>query len=258
MTPGRHLEVLRSEGQRLAELPAEALSAPVPSLPDWTLERVVRHTGKIHKWVTAGLDAGPGADLAAIADACTGLPEGPACLPAYRESVEAVHAALACRDPHEPAATFAGAADVAFWCRRQAHEVAVHRIDGADAVHAAGGPPPAALDVEAAADGVDEWLRLFLAVRWPQRSGALPSELVGRTMHLHGTDDPGPAVGAEWVVAFTPGGVEVQPIHARGDVALRGRAEDLLLTLWRRRGLDLLDVIGDRHVAEVLHDTVRI
>lgn len=241
MDASRHLDLLRIEGERLAAVPVESLGAPVPNLADWTVERVLRHTGKVHQWVTATLAAGPGADLAAD---LPGIPKGPDCLPAYREALEGVLAELGRHDGDEPAVTFAGPGTASFWFRRQAHEVAVHRIDAADAVHAAGGPAPASLAVDGAADAVDEWANLFLATRWQQSNGDFPTDLAGRTVHLHGTDDPAPADGAEWLLSFTADGVDVEATHAKGDVALRGPAQDLLLTLWRRRPLDGLGVIG--------------
>ncbi|MCU1496083.1 MAG: hypothetical protein JWM47_36 [Acidimicrobiales bacterium] len=255
MDATRHLELLRIEGDRLASMPVDALDAPVPSLPDWTVERVVRHTGKVHRWVTAALAAGPSADLGAAAT--EGIPKGPDCLPAYRQALEGVLAELARHDPSDDAATFVGRGSASFWYRRQAHEVAVHRVDAADAVHAAGGPAPAPIDADGAADAIDEWANLFLATRWSQRFGALPEELVGRSVHIHGTDDPAPVGGAEWLLTFGADGVDVQATHAKGDVALRGRAEDLLLTLWRRRPLSTLDVLGDARVAESVLDVAR-
>jgi hypothetical protein len=40
-------------------------------------------------------------------------------------------------------------------------------------------------------------------------------------------------------------------------VALRGSAEDLLLTLWRRRPLDTIEVLGDDLLADRLLDLAR-
>jgi hypothetical protein len=141
--------------------------------------------------------------------------------------------------------------------RRQAQEVTVHRIDAQDAVHAAGGPAPEPIEADGAADGIDEWARFFLAVRWPQRNGSLPDDLVGRTIHIHGTDDPTPADDAEWLISLRADGVEVEATHAKGDVALRGPTNDLLLALWRRRPLASIDVVGDAAVAERLLDVAR-
>ena len=254
MDSHRHLELLLTEGERLAAMPADALDAPVPGVPGWTLEQVVRHTGKVHQWVTGMLLAGPEGtpptDL-------PGLPKGPDCLPAYREALGEVLAQLASHEPEQLVLTFDGVQPAAFWFRRQAHEVAVHRMDAADAVAAAGGPPPEPLAADGAADGVDEWARFFLARRWNQRFGPFPPELAGRTIHIHGTDDTPPPDGAEWLLTFGDGTVAVEATHAKGDVALRGSAQDLLLTLWRRRPLQTLDVIGDDLLADRLLDLAR-
>lgn len=253
MEPERHLEILLTEGRRIAAMPADALDAPVPSVEGWTLERVIRHTGKIHQWVTAVLSAGPSADLDLVASELAGMPRGPGCLAAYAEALEAVHAALAVLAPDDPVASFVGPTTARFWQRRQAHEVTVHRVDAADAVHAAGGPVPEPVAPDAAVDGIDEWARTFLATRWQQRFGPFPGEMEGRTVHLHGTDTD----DAEWLLTFTEGRVVVDATHAKGDVALRGTAQDLFLALWRRRPLDTLEIHGDREVADRLVDLAR-
>jgi uncharacterized protein (TIGR03083 family) len=252
MDADRHLALLLTEGERLAAMPADALDAPVPTVEGWTLERVVRHTGKVHQWVTATVGAGPDADLAAVAADLPGIPRGPESLPAYREALHQVHAALAECPPDAPVATFVGSGTVGFWCRRQAHEVAVHRVDAADAVHAAGGPEPEPLASDGAVDGIDEWITVFLATRWNQRFGAFPDELASRSVHVHSTDAPG-----EWTLGFGDDGLEVRTEHTKADVALRGSAEALLLALWRRRSLSTIEVLGDHAVAERLLDVAR-
>lgn len=256
MEPSRHLEILRLEMGRLGAVDPSRLTAPVPTLDDWDVERVVRHVGKIHEWVLGMLRLEPGQGMA-DAPPLAGLPKGPDCLPAYRDLAAELLGELEAADPHRPCINFAGVDDVAWWIRRQAQEVAVHRVDAQDAVHAAGGPAPDPIDADGAADGIDEWARFFLAVRWAQRSSELPEDLIGHTIHIHGTDDPAPADGAEWLLTFGAEGVEVAATHAKGDVALRGPANDLLLTLWRRRPLSTLDVVGARDVAERLLDRAR-
>ena len=79
-----------------------------------------------------------------------------------------------------------------------------------------------------AADGIDEWLHLFL----PRRP--LPEGQAPWTLHLHGTDDPAPAAGGEWLVRFGRDGAVITQEHAKGDVAVRGPVSDLLLLLWNR------------------------
>ena len=257
MDHSRHLDALFVEGQRLAAMPAEHLEAPVPTVEGWTLEQVVRHTGKVHRWVTAVLAAGPDADLQAVASSVDGLPRGAACLPAYAEALGSVHAALTELEPDEPVASFIGPATARFWQRRQAHEVAVHRIDAADAVHAAGGPVPEPLELDLAADGIDEWARVFVAIRWNQRFGPFPAEADGWTVQVRGTGGG----DAGWVLSFADGSATVDSIPTEGgstgDVTLRGSNEGLLLVLWRRRPLDAVEVEGDRAVVEGLLDLAR-
>ncbi len=248
MTPDQHLVMLQTEGMRLAAMPADALGAPVPTVPGWTLEQVVRHTGKVHRWVAATLAAGPDATMAPV-DGLS-LPRGPECLAAYREALDSLLAELSTRDFDRAAPTFAGPGTVRFWARRQAHEAAVHRVDAADAVHGAGGRAPDAVDAHGAADGVDEWVRLMV----PRALPAVPKTLQGKSVHLHGTDTP----DAEWLLTFTPTGVHVVSGHAKGDVAVRGTAEELLLTMWRRRPLAALEVIGDVDVAHRMVDAVAV
>jgi len=257
MTPEEHLAHLRIEGDRLASMPPDALDAPVPTVEGWTVERVVRHVGKVHQWVLNILAGGPEVDVTEAAATAPGMPKGADCLPAYRETIERLLGVLGELDPDETVGSFVGPQPARFWFRRQALEVAVHRTDAADAVTAAGGEASASIATDLAADGIDEWCRFWLAERWPMRYEAFPDALVGRTLHIHGTDEPSPPDGAEWHLTFAPTTVEVVAAHQKGDVALRGRADDLLLTLWRRRPLDTIDLVGDVAVAERLYDIAR-
>lgn len=245
------LAALRDQGEMLAATPPMALTESVPSVPDWTVEHVVRHTGKVHRWVLAALSAPAGTPLSEIR-ASGSLPRGPQCLDAYRDALDALLEAFANLDPAQPVPTMTGPGTAAWWLRRQTHEVSIHRIDVADTLRAAGGPSVPGLDPDVAADGVDEWAGVFLPGL--AAGGRLPSVLDGRSIHLHGTDSP----SAEWYFGFGPGRVSVAREHRRGDVALRGRAQDLLLTLWRRRPLERLDAVGDVAVAQALIESAAL
>ena len=204
MEPTRHLEILRREVGLLGSVDPQHLAAPVPALEGWDVERVVRHVGKVHEWVLGMLRLAPGQALDA-APPVVGLPKGPDCIGAYRAIADELLDHLAGEDPDRPCLNFAGDGTVAFWMRRQAQEVAVHRVDAQDAIHAAGGPAPDPIEADGAADGIDEWARFFLAVRWAQRDGAVPDELVGRTIAdlsaegalIEATADLARAAGAE-------------------------------------------------------------
>ncbi len=239
------LSALREQGEMLAATPVVALSEPVPTVPGWTVEHVVRHTGKVHQWVLAALQTpadAPLSDVVRLGD----MPRGPECVAAYRLAFDSLVDTFARLDPEHPAPTMVGPGTAFWWLRRQTHEVSVHRIDVSDTLRAAGGPSVPELDPEIAADGVDEWAHSFLDLL--ARDGRLPESLHGRTIHLHGTDTG----SGEWHLAFEPGAVTVTREHRKGDVALRGRAQDLLLTMWRRRPLERLDVVGDETVARDL------
>src|SRR5439155_3667823 len=129
-----------------------------------------------------------------------------------------------------------------FWPRRMAHETAIHRVDG----ELAAGRTVAtltAIDPEVAADGIDEFLDLML-----------PADVTfdaAGTIHVHATDTPG-----EWLIRVGPDGVTVTKEHAKGDVAVRGPAQDLLLLLWNRRGPDGLEVFGDQSLLDAWRDRV--
>ena len=250
MDTARHLELLALEGDRLASVPAEHLAAPVPTVEGWTVEDVVRHTGKIHQWVAGVAQLPLDGDVSSVRP--PGRAPAPDCVPADGAALAEVTAALTNRPPETPAVAFLGPRTLAWWIRRQVHEVGIHRYDAEAGVAAAGCSPPAPFAVDQAADGVDEWATTFLAVRGNQRFGDFPAELDGVTVHLHGTDPEPPADGSEWLFTFAEGQVAVEATHAKGDVALRGPVEDLLLVLWRRRPLDVLEVFGDRSVAERL------
>jgi MDMPI C-terminal domain len=87
------------------------------------------------------------------------------------------------------------------------------------------------LSPELAADAISEWLE---RVSVEARPSSLPLEL-GRTLHLHATDD-GLGPTGEWTITSdSEDGVLWSHDHGKGDVALRGPAKDLLLAVVRRR-----------------------
>jgi uncharacterized protein (TIGR03083 family) len=241
----------------MAQTPATALDLAVPPCPGWDLARLIGHTGRVHQWAAAALGAGAVTTEQAMAlrQELPRPPAGPAVLDFYRASLDALVDVLSVADPDEPCWTFLGPRPKQFWFRRQAQELTVHAWDAetALATGAPGSPPPERIPADLAADGVDEFLDVFLGRFLPP-----PGDGRESTLHLHGTDDPPVAGGAEWLVRLTADGPVVTTEHAKGDVALRGPAEDLLLVLWRRRPLDALDVLGDRSLAEQVIDQTRV
>jgi uncharacterized protein (TIGR03083 family) len=214
------------------------LGAAVPGCPGWTVERLVGHTGLVHRRVTETVRTG-----SLPPPSTEEPPAGAAVLEWFAEAAAELVAACAGADPAAPVQNWAGAPPrVAFWCRRVAHETAVHAWDAASA----GPGAPDAIAPALAADGIDELLVLLLP-RVLKRDGPVPAPAA--TLHVHCTDTPG-----EWTVELRPDGVIVRGEHARGDAALRGPASDLLLTLCNR--LDAGEVLGDTGVMSAWRESV--
>lgn len=224
MDPAAHVAHLRADSAALLEAYLAEPTAPVPSCPGWDRTALLGHVAGIHSWVRAQVEAGP--DERIRLSATPRPPEGPA-LPSWFESNAAATAlALDHMDTSATWPSWAGPQPGTFYPRRMAQETAVHRWD------ATGG----AIDAALAADGVDELLVTFVPL--------IPAErLTGAkgTIHLHATD-----IDGEWLVGLGPEGITAEHRHAKGDVALRGEAADLLLWAWNRAAIDdRFEVFGD-------------
>jgi uncharacterized protein (TIGR03083 family) len=229
-----HLGVLRQETERLARCCEQGpLDAAVPSCPGWDLGTLVRHVGFVHRWATmAAREGAPPTDrpeLPEDAALATWLRDGAAALV---ETLEALPVDAPTWHPF-PLPQVAGV-----WRRRQALETLIHRVD---AELATGTRTP--IEPALASDGIDEYLALALP-RLRERDGV---ELPAGSLHLHCTDTAG-----EWLVWVDEEGLQVRREHAKGDAAVRGPAEPMLLRLWHRPTdrAEELDVIGDAAVAE--------
>jgi uncharacterized protein (TIGR03083 family) len=139
------------------------------------------------------------------------------------------------RDPDAPAWSFVWSSgqNVGWWQRRQAQETAVHRYD---VEAAAGSAQP--LDAHLAADGVDEFLTVFLPGVLEHR----PVEGLHGTLHLHANDTPG-----EWWLDLDSPDTPARREHAKADTAIRGPASGLDLFLWNRLSVQAagLETFGD-------------
>lgn len=216
------------------------LSAPVPTCPDWTVRDLARHLGQVHRRVVATIETG--AERMIPRDAA--IPDGEP--PATRDEVatwllrgaSALATTLDAADPGREVGGFVGPVTIGFWSRRQLHETLVHRLDAELAV---GFEPLADVAPEVAVDAVAEWYDLLTAYRSGSRRVRGDASI-----HLHATDAP----DGEWLIRRTAEGVTVTREHVKADVAVRGRAVDLLAVITGRRGLEGVEVFGDPAVAE--------
>ena len=237
MGPADYLEHLRADGAALAEAARRSLDAPVPSCPGWTVGRLVGHVGTVHQWVAETLRTRATERIGW--ETLPRAPRGPEVLGWYEAQRDRLVGVLEGVDPAEPVWNWSPGPQVAgFWHRRMAQETAVHRWD-AEAATGAAAPVHSVL----AADGIDEWLgvRLAAGVRQPEA----PVDAVCGSLHLHCTDVPG-----EWLARLHGRELSVAREHAKGDVAARGPASDLLLVLWRRRPPSGVEVLGDASVLD--------
>jgi len=245
-----HLAALRRDGAAAVVAATDAIDAPVPGCPGWTVADVAGHLGALHHRVATivrdrvwdpprefwRLEPPPPEERAGwLADGVRGLV-----------------AALEDAGPQTPVWTWTGPPTIAFWARRMAIETAVHRWDLESASGTAG-----PIDAELAVDGIDEVFDVFLPARRESLHGAEPWRFGGdgERLHLHATDAPG-----EWVLRFAGGDVEVSREHAKGEAALRGPASELLLTVYGRivPGAGDAELLGDPEVLRLWTAAVRI
>jgi uncharacterized protein (TIGR03083 family) len=240
MEPPQYLESLARDSTLLADA-AEAAgpAADVPTCPGWNVEDLVRHCASGDLWARTIVETGNRASHDLPDDA----PTGAALVPYFRDGARALVQSLAATDPAASVWTFAASDRTArFWYRRRAQETSVHRYD---AQTAAGEPAP--IEAELAVDGIDEFLTVFV----PRMADKVAID--GETLHFHCTD-----VDGEWLVARDGDDVRVTREHAKGDVAARGSASDLLLFIWGRGSASRLEVFGDAAALDRFSQAVKV
>lgn len=219
------------------------LGLPVAACPGWSLERLVGHTGRVHRWVTGKL-LDPGSAVRRSDDITDHPPEGPTIATWFEVGATALIDALATVDLDAEADTWAGRRPTRFWLRRMLQETTVHAWDAEATVGT-----PQAIDAAIALDGIDEVLEVIL----PLRFDVAGFGGTGETIHLHATDEGLPEGAGEWLLTVGAERVEVAREHAKGDVAVRGPASSLLLLMWGRPAgspSDDLSIFGQRPILD--------
>jgi len=231
-----YLDHLRRSSQRLVDTADGHLADVVPGCPGWNVADLAYHVGRVDDFWTAMATGGDPEQYV--------RPPQPAddeVVAWFAAQADRLADTLTAADPATPAWSFWGTRDVAFVRRRIAHETAVHAWDAGDA---AGSPEP--LDPALAVDGIDEFFEIFS----PLTPGTPVAPVT--TVHLHATDAEG-----EWLVSVGGGQFEIEHGHAKGDVAVRASASDLLLLLWNRVELadDRFAVFGAEQAFAALRGT---
>ena len=245
MDHAAYLEVVAAQTAALASAArAAGPDVTVPATPEWTMAKLVKHCGTTHRWARAIVETGAFANPGELE---LGLPATEADYPDWIEAGAAAFVATTrAADPDAPTWSWGNDPHVRFWSRRMAHETTIHRWDAESAIG-----EQAPVGAELAVDGIDERLEHLVPSMNFNAAGADALSGSGETAHLHCTDADG-----EWVLRFDPDGFTFTREHAKGDVAVRGPASDLLLYLVGRGPLDALEVHGDAGVLDA-HAAIR-
>ncbi len=215
------------------------LTTPVGHLGRWKVRDVVAHLGGVHRWATRIVASrsidGPSFTKSKL--------DGPELCDWFDAGTEMLLETFGATDRESACPNFnpGSANTVAWWVRRQMHETTVHRWDIERALDCTTAIAPAV-----AADGIDEFLDVFIRTRGKQTLNA--------PLRLSSTDPP-----RSWTLtpAEKPGRIDID-IDIDGaadpDAELTGLPEDLLLLLWGRLSLveTNLRITGDVRTARSL------
>jgi uncharacterized protein (TIGR03083 family) len=212
-----YIEVIAAEGAALISAMAQGpLDAAVPTCPGWDLRMLASHIGTTWNWSAAIVrerrQAPAPYDMPTLDDheVLHYLESGLATL---------IDALGSCPLDAEVWGFGPQPRTAAFWHRRQAMESAVHRVDAELAIG-----EPAGVTAAVAVDGIGEYVEVTIP-------------------RMHYKQDPPP--GRLKLTATDTADVWTYGAADGGEGTLAGRAEDLFLVLWGRRGDDAVQSGGD-------------
>ena len=226
MAYSEFVTAVRSEGQALLAAAGQGGDDPIPTCDDWTMDRLLRHIGRIWTYVAT-----------IVGERLTASPDRPE-IPGDKTSVEfatgaldeLVDALMSC-EADTPMWNWAEQPPTAmFWARRMAHEAAVHRYD-AQTAHDVAHP----IEAELAQDGLDELVDVILPLIVARDAPALPDAIYA----FVASDE------AAWCVQLGADGITRADAGATPDVTVRGTTSALLLAALNRVEWSTLEVEGD-------------
>jgi uncharacterized protein (TIGR03083 family) len=231
-TEADHLALIETESRRLVAIALKSDGeAVVPSCPDWTLRELVGHVGGANRWMATCVTGG----LKPQERMLPAPPDDADKLVAwFEDSVAELLKALAAIPSQQLVWTpVTGAQGSAWWRRKAAVEVGIHRWDADNATSKAPQPLAANLALEGIAEFVEEFLPLMLL--------AAPVAPVP-SIRLCPND-----IDAHIDVSLLPAG-DTRATGSPG-VQLTGSASDLLLWIWNRVSADRVGLPNDEVIA---------
>jgi uncharacterized protein (TIGR03083 family) len=195
------------------------VDTPVPTCPGWTIQRLIQHLGRVFDMVIRVIQtADPQTPPIRI------QPSSGDVFAIFDSHLATMLDVLATTDPAIPVWHFTPTAPktAAFWSRRMAHEVTVHRID---AQVAAG--IDSAVDPDFAADGIDEVLSRLIQ----RRTDSWSVGTSAGTVLYHAAD-----AGRAWTVRIVPGQLPQTAAEAgiEPDASVIGLADAVYRAVWGR------------------------
>lgn len=232
------LAVIASSAARISELVRSSdLTTPVGHLGRWKVRDVAAHLGGVHRWATRIVTTRSMDGSSFVKSKL----DGDELCEWFDAGVEELLDAFRANDRDAPCPNFnpGSVKTIGWWSRRQMHETTVHRWDVERALDCT-----TAIDPTVAADGIDEYLDVFVRTRGKQ---TLIAPLI--------LDAIRPPRAWTLTPSARPGRVDIAAGRSLDVKAeLSGRAEHLLLALWGRLTLSEagLTVIGDPDIAASL------
>jgi uncharacterized protein (TIGR03083 family) len=213
------------------------MSARVPTCPDWSIEDLTRHLGKVHRWATALVSERA---TSRISLGTMSIDSDVVDAQWLRSGGRALVEVLRSSNPDDAMWAWGADQHVRFWSRRQLHETFVHRLDLELATRTL-----SYIDPTIALDAADEFLANMKSdgdISMRARDGR-ENEL----FRIRATVPP-----AQWSARLESDKYEFVDSSDAPDAELSGPAGDLLKVLLHRGELanSNVDVSGDETLAE--------
>lgn len=228
-----HRVAIERESARLGTVLDAGLDLRVASCPQWVVRDLADHVVSVLGFWRTQLAAADPTSRTAVGGPA-GIGEGDPAERLHEES-EGLVGLLADVGPDSPCWNWAETDLRSSWvARRMALELAVHRYDGE---LAAGEPTP--VEVALAADGLDERIKVHLALDVTDA----PEATLGGSLCLDATD-----CDVAFVVEVGGGRLHVREGTGPASAYCSGTASDLFLFSWNRVAPDRLALTGDEAV----------
>ncbi len=238
--------VVEDESARLVAAFEANPDGRVPWSERWTVATVARHVAGTHHVLAQVIAGRPANGFELFASLEVPDKRDPGFADWCRQGTAALVDQFHTVDPHDECwSWYDEGRHVGWWQRRMAQETLVHRWDAEDGAGVTSTP----MDPAVAADGIDEYLEVFVGAG---RSAA--SSPAGPSIEFETTD----AVD-RWLLQLPAEGRRI--VSREGDdpaLTLRGPAEGVLLVAWGRLTPDAADVevLGDTSILDRWSDLI--